>query len=243
MIRHIGIINYLSEETYKAVADNLGIDGGKKHPKDNKRAFSDPDNALLSLEMYNIAYRDFGHVWFLPVLLDMNVLFGAPKAVQIRASDIGYDDFSVRLLDTYRRQFGESIVNGFPDIDRMVCSYAEFIVLIRVPNADGLMAKVEEGRFTEPQLDGDCFESYKLRNATPWFTVNRLDATSIRLCAKCQGIALKSQLKVKWSPVGVPIPEVLEKDTAVGILSKQVDKYMKPNVPSELSRQAIRDCI
>jgi len=244
MIRQIGLLHYLDEETFKALGAKFGIDTQKSMPKSRKSTFTNPDNPIRELELYTISYKAWGRIWFFPITLDMGILYGAPPGSLVDAASIDYEGFSERLFDAYRREFGSDLVESFPSTDHSVCSYAEFTVHIRVPDSGNLMAQLAAGRFTAEQLDIGCFDSYKLRNSTPWFTANKLDDHTIRLCAKCAGSALKILLKATGDArVGVPVPMVLTKDTAVDILSKQAIKHTKPDTPEELGRSVIWDSI
>jgi len=245
MIRHMGLMHYPSEETYRRLGAQLGMDLGKKIDKNNRRIFTDPGNPVRQITMYTISYEKMGQIWFLPINLDFNALFKAPPDTLVPADDIDYASFRELLLDTYRRGIGDDFVDGFPDIfEKTLCAYVEFTAHMETRDAGELMARLSRGRFEREQLDISCFDTYKLKNAIPWFTVNTLGRTTVRLCAKCNGTALKRLLKATNRGVGVPVPTVLGKETAVDVLSKQVVKHAgSAGPPEELSRSAIRQSI
>jgi len=252
MIRQMELQHYLDEEQYESLASRLGMDTSKKIGKDNVRVFTDPANPIRRVQMYTISYRvlaedggDPVQIWFMPIKIDLNTLFKAQPDTLVPADDTDYERFKALLLDAYRQHLGDVLAEAFPQIiEGSLCSYVEFATHIETPDAEGLMSKISSGSFKKEQLDINCFDTFKLRNATPTLTVNRLNETRIRLCAKCPGVSLKRLLKTGNRGVGVPIPTVLEKETAVDILSKQVMKYMaKAETPEELTRTAIWNSI
>lgn len=248
----MGLQHYLNEQLYKELGSRLGMDMNKKMGKDNIRVFADPQDPVKRIQMYTISYRVFAEddtnpvpIWFMPTRIDLNMLFKAPPETLVPADDINYDSFKERLRDAYCRHLGDDFADAFPHvIETSLCGYVEFVTHIETPNADGLMSRLSGGRFKREQLDISCFDTFGLRSSTPSFTVNRLSKTRVRLCAKCPGVSMKRLLKASNRGVGAPIPRVLEKETAVDILSRQVTKYMtKLNTPRELTKSAIWDSI
>ena len=246
MIGHIELVHYLDEKTYKQLGSRLGMDMGKKISADNQKLFTDPGTPMTETRMYTISYSPGPvPIWFLYVKLDFNALLKAPAGTLVSANEIAYGSLRELLMVTYRRELGDDFGDAFPRVlERSLCSYVEFVTHIQTPDADRLLSRISGGRFKKEQLDIDCFDTFKLKNATPSFSVNRLGRTVIRLCAKCYGTALKRLLKATNRGVVVPIDGVLDKETAVEILSKQVVKHLgKDDIPDELSRSAISDSI
>jgi len=104
--------------------------------------------------MYTISYEKLGQIWFLPITLDLNSLYKAPANTLVPADEVGYASFEEQLPDTYRREFGDSIVGAFPSIsERSLCSYVEFVTHLETPNADRLMSAISGGRFKKEQLE------------------------------------------------------------------------------------------
>ena len=224
---------HINAQTYGKLYAEYGLS-----KKDNVKKFS--DNPITEASFLDLVYGKFGHIYFLWITVDVNLLHEIEGGGNQNALDAA--EFHRLLAQAYAKTFGQSAADAICAAEKNRCSYIEYMAFVKVENADALMKKLETGRFAKEQLDIACFDSYKLKNAYVTFTINQIDDVTVRLCAKCPNTALKRICKIDGLS-HVTTTQALNKDIAAITLYKQVLKHTKPDVPPELSEEIIRACI
>ena len=204
--------------------------------KNNEIKYFDK-NAITEASFLDINYKEWGRICFFGVKVNLNLLYGISDG--LTPSDmIDYNSFYDLLTKAYVKTFGQEVASAILKVEENRCDYIEYLTYLKVGNADLLMRKLSKCKFSKEQLDRDSFDSYRIKNAQITFTINQIDGDTVRLCAKCPNTVLKRIYKVEGLS-GVPVEQALNKKMAADILFKQVVKYMKPNIPDELSRESI----
>lgn len=238
MIRNFEMMNYINEPAYRKICEKYGFDFSESNIPANRKYFND-NSPFIQFSVFNIVYRDLGHIWFFPVILNAPRLFSACEITQ--------DNFRTLLLKAYKNEFGTEIMDVFPNFDyerrpgakAVTFAAVEYVSYVNTENADSLIERLSGCNFSHEQLNPDYFNTYKLKsNAYITFTINKISNTKVRLCAKVASTALKKTLGQK-NLGGTDIDKVLNKENAFKILNKQVIKHTKPITIDELSEQAI----
>jgi len=230
MIGVLQIGYHLDEKTYGALYEKYELSKGNQ-----TKYFS--GNAITEASFLDIAYQEWGRICFFGVKLDVNRLYGITDGL-VSSELIEYNSFYALLTKAYVKTFGQEVTDAILAAEQNRCDYVEYVTHMKINNAGALMKKLSAGKFSKEQLDSHSFHSYRLKSAYVTFTINQLDSDTLRVCAKCPNTVLKRIHKVEGLS-GVTIEQVFDKETAADILFKQIVKYTKPDIPEELSREAI----
>ncbi len=228
---------YLDENTYRQLYERFGLS------KSNQtKQFT--DSPITEISLLDIVYDFFGHTHFFWIMVDINTLYGMEKCAYVPMDVVDTDSFYRLLLPVYEKTFGSGISKNIAACDYQYCTYIEYMALIKTADADSIMNKLRQGSFAAEQLDIQCFDSYRLKNAYVTFTVNQLGPETLRLCAKIPGTALKRIFKTDSALVDGHVPhtqvsKVLSKEKAAEVLYKQLVKYAKPHMPPGWSEEMI----
>ena len=113
----MGLLHYLSEDTYKKICNALNLDDSARG---NFTTY--PNKPIFYINPFNIVYKQFGHIWFLHMYINF------PKL------KCDYADFKDKLFEQYEKLFGKTVMNGFLAIDQIVCGYVEYYNIFKLNN-------------------------------------------------------------------------------------------------------------
>lgn len=182
MIQRVGFLHYLSEGTYREICRMLGLDAEDRRGLDNYVTYE--NDRITKVQLFNLVYQDFGHVWFMHV--DVN----------FSRFECTYEAFPAKLYEAYRALFGEDVVSGFPAYDGLNCDYVEYYTLFPVDDASACLSELQE-RYPREQTEKALWDHFKKPHATIAFCMARLDDTHMETLARCHGSALKKRVKDK----------------------------------------------
>jgi hypothetical protein len=191
MIHKIRLLHYLTEETYRKIAERLQLDFQPSQIGENFIAFS--DEPITKVQMFNIVYKDFGHVWFMYTALDF------PRF------SCTYDEFESRIYERYNALFGGEIMSDFPDYDNLNCDYIEYVNTLEVADAGAALDRLAASGCPPEQLDKTLWEQYEKAHGTIEFCLAAADGTHLETLARCHGTALKKRLPEKHAHRGTGI--------------------------------------
>lgn len=215
MIQRMNLLHYLTKDTYEKICRRLHLDVNRA--KGNIAVFD--KEKIRKIELYNIAYQEFGHIWFMDAEVDF------PKF----ACD--YDMFGKALYDDYLAIFDEKIMAGFPPYDQLCCSYIEYASLLTLGiDSSDITARLKE-KCAPEQLDKALWNQYKKSHGTIEFCVS-VERNRVETLARCHGTALKKRVDDArlHRTVGL-IPEAaVNKDTEADILSWLYKRYRITNI-------------
>lgn len=178
MIQKMNLLHYLTEDTYRKVCVKLGLDFNKQ--KGNVIVF--PGERIEKINLYNIDYKEFGHIWFMDVEVDF------PEF------SCRYDLFGKNLYEEYHRIFDEDIMVDFPTYDQLCCTYIEYVsVLALDEDSSNIVNRLQEKCVPE-QLDKALWNTYKKPHGTIEFCVF-IEGNSLEVLARCHGTALKKRVR------------------------------------------------
>lgn len=179
MITNLRLLHHLSEDTYKNVCRRLGIyeEGRMK----NKFVMY-PDKPIYRIEPFNLAYKEFGHIWFLYLFIDF------PKF------QCKYADFKDKLFAEYEKLFGKEVMGDFPSFEAINCAYVEYSNIFKVNDADEIIKNMTALKCPPEQLDKNLWNQFKKPHGTIEFCVAKKDKTHIETLARCRGSALKKRI-------------------------------------------------
>lgn len=220
MISKMNLLQYLSEETYQLICDNLKLDGSSRKIKDNYRQF--PGDLVCRVHPFNIVYNQFGQVWFLSIDIDFQ---------QYKK---GYRDFEGILYGEYLNIFGKAAMRNFPAYENIYCNYIEYRNDLEVENADQTIRNMALSGCPPEQLDERRWSDYKKPHGTIEFCVSKLGDTIIKTMARCHGTALQKRIKDKslhHMGAGVCVSKMASEETEKEIMDWLYSKY-KIFVPS-----------
>lgn len=178
MIRKMNLLHYLTEDTYRKICVRSGLDFNKQ--KGNIIVF--PDERIRKIDLYNIDYKEFGHIWFMDVEVDF------PKF------SCGYDLFGKNLYEEYHRIFGEDIMVDFPTYDQLCCTYIEYVSMLTLNGDSSDIVNRLQEKCVPEQLDKALWDKYKKPHGTIEFCVS-IEGNSLETLARCHGTALKKRVR------------------------------------------------
>ena len=237
MIGTLTMSYYLDENTYNAIREMFALS------KDNRKKQFE-NNPITGISTLDLHYEKWGRVYFFDTIINLNKLYGTDEDILVSAEKIDNQSFYELLTKAYKKTFGTEITDGIQKRERFYCTYIEYIVFMKTNDAYILMNELKKGTFTNEQLDINCYDSYRLKNAYVSFTINQINKQTVRLCAKCPNTILKKIFKIEGLDEDGNIPhtkinQALNKEMAAEIFYKQVVKFTKPNIPLELSKKNI----
>lgn len=176
MIRNLNLLHYLSEDTYKRICRKFNLNNGKSV----KNNFVAIDEKIRKINLFNISYKQFGHIWFMGAEIDYPK-FGCT-----------YDLFEHNLYDHYYAVFGDEVMSEFPSYDRLCCDYIEYSSVVKTSNAADIIKKLE-AKCKPEQLDKSLWGQYKKPHGTIEFCACA-GKDNIEILARCHGTALKKRI-------------------------------------------------
>ncbi len=180
MIQKIRLLHYLSENTYRKICDKVNLVYNPGQIGDNYIEY--PEKPISRIQMFNINYKDFGHIWFMHINVDF------PKF------NCTYHDFQAMLYESYNVLFGAEIMSDFPSYDQINCDYIEYYSILEVDNAKTVISELSEKKCIPEQLDKALWGKYKKAHGTIEFCLAMSDDTHIETLARCHGTALKKRI-------------------------------------------------
>jgi hypothetical protein len=183
MIQKMKLLHYLTEETYRKIAERLQLDFQPSQIGENFVAF--PDQPITRVQMFNIVYKQFGHVWFMNLELDFP-RFGCT-----------YDEFETKLYEHYNALFGADVMCDFPDYDQLNCDYIEYANTLEVADAKAEFVRLAASGCPPEQLDKALWDQFEKAHSTIEFCLAATDDTHLETLARCHGSALKKRLPEK----------------------------------------------
>ncbi len=239
------------DRLYHQIVDRLDIYSEEDTEHISKASWEndDPRSPLRKVTCFSIYYNagNWGRIWWTVITVDLRLLFQTEGYSPVPASRI--DELEDRVKQLFGSFFGFDIKTYLPDIigndllDKRI-SYVEYMVYIKNVDAGQLIKKLERAYFAERQLDPQYFDRFWIRNATPAFTINKLDEETVRLCIKCKETAIKTMFKKMTEPnTGIPNKYIFNRENAIDAFMKQIKKYTKPQVFEELSKEIIQQYI
>jgi len=214
MIKSIDLLHYLSEDTYKKICHQLNLSNADHKTKNNYICLE--GQKICRIDMFNILYKQFGHIWFMSLHIDF------PQF------DCAYEAFEPELYKAYHELFGKEIMADFPTYDQITCGYIEFSELVQVENADKRLAQLHgSGKFVPEQLERSLWNKYKRPHNTIEFCLCKKDDTHLLTLARCHSTALKQRVKDKifHGPVGIRPMKIVNKETEQEIMAWLYKKY------------------
>ena len=205
---------------------------------------SDISCPIKKVNCYSIHYHNnSGRIWWTTIMIDLRLLYHTKDYYPVSAEQL--HDINSRIDHLFQDFFHFDFKSYLPDLissdlfDKRI-SYLEYMVYINDIEADALIKRLDRAYFDEKQLDPEYYERFWIRNATPAFTINKINDNTLRLCVKCRETALKAMYKkVLDSSSGIPNHILLQKENVTDTFCKQIRKYTKPMVFKELSREVI----
>ena len=218
MIRNLKLLHYLSEETYKNICHALDLDDSESKTKDNFISY--PDKPIFRIHPFNIMYKQFGHIWFLNVVVDF------PKF------QCDYSGFGSQLFDQYKNIFGKNIMEDFPVFEQIICEYVQFYNIFEVANTDSVEKDARKLGCppVNTDLDIGSLTNVNKPHGKIEFCVSRKDDKHIETLAHCFGTALKKRIKDKsfHGPVGIKAVKIVNRQTEEEIVNWLLDKHKFP---------------
>ncbi len=236
-----------NDNLFNVVCDRLGINKDEAFEESAKITWVNPDSEcpIKKIQCYSVFYNigNWGRIWWVVITVDLRQLFQTEGYTPVPASRI--EELEEKVEDLLTTNLKINFKSYLPDIlgddilDKRI-SYLEYMLYINNDNVDQLMKRLERAYFDEKQLDPQYYDRYWIRNATPAFTINKINDNTVRLCLKCKETAIKAMYKKDSEPyVGVANSIILNKKNVVDIFCKQIRKYTKPLVFEELSKEEI----
>ena len=214
MINNIGLLHYLSQETYKGICEKLNLDDTDS--KTGGNSISIPDNPVFHIKLYNIIYKQFGHIWFMETYLNFPK-FGCSN-----------ENFGKNLFKQYGKLFGKDIMVNFPELEKIVCVYIEFLNEFNIHNADEIERKaIKSGCLPVPSVfDIDNLKHRDKSHSNIHLYISKIGNEKIGTLTLGFGSALKKRIsdKIYHGPVGIKIPKMLDKQTETGIVNWALKK-------------------
>ena len=232
---------------FDRVCNQLGIqkEENSEDPAKTTWINEDPASPIRKVHCYSVFYNigNWGRIWWTIITVDLRLLYQTEDYYPVPADRV--NELEHKIDELFQNFFGFDFKSELPDIigedllDKRI-SYLEYMVYLNNVNADTLIKRLDRAYFDEKQLDPGCFDRFWIRNATPAFTVNRIDDSTVRLCIKCKETAIKAMYKKDSGAfIGVANHIIFDKNNALDAFCKQIKKYTKPLVFEELSRENI----
>jgi hypothetical protein len=204
----MGLLHYLSGETYEKIYHILGL---KDEGNNINGCISYPDNRIFYINLFNIVYKQFGHIWF------MDVYINFPKF------QCEYFDFEKKLFKQYKELFGKNVMNDFPVLDQIVCNYVEYFHKFKISNVDEIEKKAKDLGCPPVKLNLNINEMANKTKVHNKFhlCVSKNDARHIDMLAFGYGSALKQRIKDKsfHGPVGIKTSKIVNQQTEKEIVN------------------------
>ena len=247
----LGTIDILYKNTndklLRKLCEYLEIDNIEQTTDSSKAVWvnPNPDSPIRKVNCYSILYnvRGYGRIWWVVLTVDLRLLYKTENYAPVSENQLS--DMEYRIDHLLQEFFGFDFRTYLPDIvgsdllDKRI-SYLEYMVHIQNVMADSLIKRLDRAYFNEKQLDPQYFNQFWIRNATPAFTINKIDASTVRLCIKCKETAIKAMYKKYAEPNDSIANHILfNRNNVLDAFCKQIKKYTKPMVFEELSREAI----
>ena len=209
MIKNMGLLHYLSNDTYKKICDKINVDDREHKTKEN--CVSYPNKPIFHINPFNIVYKQFGHIWFLHIYIDF------PKF------KCNYIDFKHKLFEQYEGLFGKNIMNDFPAFDQIICDYVEFHNIFKVDDVEKIEEKIKILGCppVELNLDLSSLTHANKPHGKIEFSISKKDNRNIETLARCFGTALKKRIKDKslHGPVGIKVSKIVDRQTEAEIVN------------------------
>ena len=214
MINNMGLLHYLSEDTYKKICKKLNLDDSNS--KNDGNFISNPDNPIFHINLFNIIYKQFGQIWFMDIYLNF------PKF------QCENTNFEKSLYKEYNKIFGKNVMDNFPKLEEIMCNYIEYLNIFNVNNAIEIEEKAKILGCSPVQL---IFNVNNLKNKEQphnkmHLCVSKIDRKNIQTLIHGFGSSLKKRIKDKtyYGPVGIKTPKMLEKQTEKEIVNWMLKK-------------------
>lgn len=217
MIAKLRLLHYLNECTYRMICRSLDLDESSSRIQDNFVVY--PDAPLSRAHLFNIAYQQPGHIWFMHVDIDFPMFA------------CSVEDFPEKLYGAYGRLFGPDPMGDFPPYDRLNCDYIEYTADIEINRPVPSIRQLAGPACVPEQLDPALWHKYDKPHSTISFYACQKDATHIFTMANCHGTALKKQIKDTrlHRATGLSPAAALNPETMKMILTRQYQKYFALN--------------
>jgi hypothetical protein len=224
MIKNIGLLHYLSSDTYKKICNVLNVDVSDHKTKENYVAYK--NKPIFHINPFNIVYKQFGHIWFLHIYIDF------PKL------KCNYTDFKDKLFEQYKELFGNNIMNDFPAFDQIICDYVEFYNILKIVGNENIEENIKILECPPVQLNLDL--SDLTNNNKPHgvieLSISKKDNKNMETLVRCFGTGLKKRIKDKslHGPVGIKISKIVNKQTEAEIVNWVLKRH---NLKIQLSEK------
>lgn len=236
-----------NDKLFNQVCERLGINKTESIENSPKAIWTndDSDSPIRKVNCYSIFYNvsNSGRIWWTVITVDLRLLYRTKNYYPVSSNQL--NDVESRIDELFQAFFGFDFKSYLPDIvgsdllDKRI-SYLEYIVYIHDVAADSLIKRLDRAYFNEKQLDPQYFNRFWIRNATPAFTINKIDDSTVRLCIKCKETAIKAMYKKVSEPnVSIANHILFNRDNVIDAFCKQIKKYTKPMIFEELSREMI----
>lgn len=213
MIKNIRCLHYLTESTYKNICQVLELDCSDQKTKGN--FIFNPKRSIYRINLFNIVYKTFGHIWFLCTSMSF---------ADFKCSN---ENFQQELFAKYSEVFGEKAMTDFPAFENINCEHIEYYNVFKVENADAVMEKL--------RLQGCLPVLYDLKDddyvgkprGKIEFCVSKKDDTHIETLARCHGGILKQRIKDKSFHIatGVSAAKMIEEQIEKNIVDSLLKRY------------------
>jgi len=214
MIENIGLLHYLSKETYKEICNKLNLDGSDRLNSINNVFYQ--KKPIYRIHPFSIFYNHLGNiVWFLHV----NINFPKYKC--------NNNEFGEKLYEDYTQIFGNDAVKTFSAFQEINCDYIEFSNTLKVKNANAVIDKMKSQGCSNEQINKNMWDQFENPHAKIGFCISKKNETYIETLIRCYGPALKQRIKDKNLHVktGVSATEMLKIETEKNILDWCISKY------------------
>jgi hypothetical protein len=206
MINNMGLLHYLSEDTYRKICNVLNLEDSA-----HENFATYPNKPIFHINPFNIVYKQFGHIWFLHLYINF------PKL------KCDYANFKDKLFEQYEKLFGKNVMNGFPAIDQIVCDYVEYYNIFKLNNTQNMEECLKMPGCPPVQLELDL-SSLKHSNKPHGkieLCVSKKDNMYIETLVRCFGTSLKKRIKDKslHGPVGIKISKIVDKQIETEIVN------------------------
>lgn len=213
MINNIRLLHYLSEDTYKKIYEKLSIND--KYGILTNDHLKYPAEKIYNICLYNIIYKQFGHIWFLHIYINF------PKF------QCDFKEFENRLFKEYEKLFGKDNMTNFPLYKEINCDYIEYNGLAKVENADKTICDVRTQGCPPVHLEWEMEKLFTEPHAKIEFCVSKKDDKTIEYLARCHGLALKRRIKNKMFHVatGLSAPKMINEEIEKDLLNRLFKQY------------------
>ena len=177
MIQKIKLLLCLTEEVYKKICVKLNFNVNSA--KGNTVLFN--EEKINKIELYNIDYKEYGHLWFMETVIDFPLF------------NCDYTAFEDELYKHYSDIFGGVIVSSLPKYDELCCSYIEYSSTVELIGDYSLTIEKLRVKCLPEQLNKALWHQYKKPHGTIEFCVD-IGTDKLEILARCHGTALKKRI-------------------------------------------------